>query len=240
MIGLGTILVVALTSAAAAIALPGSPASRLDGLRPVEPARAKETLPSRWLTLAAAIALAVGAMAVIGGPMGAVVAVVVVAVGPRLLGRLETRGARRRREDMERQAPLVADLLASTLAGGVPVVAAIRAVADAVGEPSATYLRTVVAAIDLGAAPEEAWRGCAPELSPIADAAVRSARTGAPLTVLLRRMADDVARDRRRAVEVAARSAGVRAVAPLAACFLPAFLLVGVVPVVASLAGNLV
>ena len=45
-------------------------------------------------------------------------------------------------------------------------------------------------------------------------------------------------RDRQRAVEVAAQAAGVRAVAPLAACFLPAFLLLGVVPVVASLAGD--
>ena len=37
----------------------------------------------------------------------------------------------------------------------------------------------------------------------------------------------------------AARVAGVQAVAPLAACFLPAFVLVGVVPVVAGVAGSL-
>ena len=66
---------------------------------------------------------------------------------------------------------------------------------------------------------------------------MRSAQSGAPLSTVLARIAQDMRRDRHAAVEVAARSAGVRAVAPLAACFLPAFLLVGVVPVVASLAG---
>ncbi len=41
------------------------------------------------------------------------------------------------------------------------------------------------------------------------------------------------------AVEARARAAGVRSVAPLALCFLPAYLLVGVVPVVAGFAGDL-
>jgi hypothetical protein len=41
-------------------------------------------------------------------------------------------------------------------------------------------------------------------------------------------------------VEVAARTAGVRAVIPLVACFLPAFILLGVVPVVAGLANELI
>ena len=63
--------------------------------------------------------------------------------------------------------------------------------------------------------------------------------TGAPLSSVLARIAEDMRRDRQVAVEVAARSAGVKAVAPLAACFLPAFLLLGVVPVVAALASSL-
>ena len=41
------------------------------------------------------------------------------------------------------------------------------------------------------------------------------------------------------AVETRARAAGVRSGAPLALCFLPAYLLVGVVPVVAGFAGDL-
>lgn len=228
-----------LVASAVALALRESPHRRLAEVLPTRMAAPTRAAASPWLARLAAIAAAVALLAVVGGPIGVGLAVAVVVLGPRALTRLETRADRRRREEAERQAPLVADLLASTLAAGVPVSAALRSVAQAVGEPSAGALRRVVASLELGADAEEAWRSSPPELAPIAQAATRSARTGAPLAVLLRRIADDVARDRRRAVEVAARSAGVRAVVPLAACFLPAFLLVGVVPVVAALAGGL-
>jgi len=66
----------------------------------------------------------------------------------------------------------------------------------------------------------------------------RSARSGAPLADVLSDVADDLRLARTRDVQVAARAAGVRAVGPLAACFLPAYLLLGVVPVVASLASD--
>ena len=66
----------------------------------------------------------------------------------------------------------------------------------------------------------------------------RSARSGSPLSDVLSEVADDLRLVRTRDVQVAARAAGVRAVGPLAACFLPAYLLLGVVPVVASLAGD--
>ena len=53
-------------------------------------------------------------------------------------------------------------------------------------------------------------------------------------------LADDE-RDRARwAAEAAAQRAGVRAIGPLVVCFLPAFVLVGVVPVVGGIAGQVV
>ena len=239
MTSLTALAVAMLTAGSAALLMPDTPDGRLQRILPGPRSSARTSTTRRWLPHGAAGLAALGILALVGGASGLIMAIGILVAGPRLLSRLESRGDRHRREAVERQAPLVADLLASTLAGGVPVVTALRAVADAVGEPSASPLRTVVAAFDLGAAPEIAWRTCPSELAVVAQAAVRSARTGAPLAVLLRRIADDLARDRRRAVEVAARSAGVRAVAPLAACFLPAFLLVGVVPVVVSLAGSL-
>jgi hypothetical protein len=53
------------------------------------------------------------------------------------------------------------------------------------------------------------------------------------------RLAAEVRAERRSAAEQAARRVGVLAVAPLGLCFLPAFLLLGVVPVVVGLAGPL-
>jgi Flp pilus assembly protein TadB len=189
----------------------------------------------------AALVAGLGVWAVLGGWLGALLAVGCVVVIPRAARRLESRGVRARREELERQAPLLADLMAAILASGAPMRFALVAAGDAIGEPTAGAVRPVVAAIDLGADPTTAWSSVSdvPALEPIAAAVIRSAESGAPMTTVLIRIAEDMRRDRQSAVEVAARSAGVRAVAPLAACFLPAFLLMGVVPVVASLAGHL-
>lgn len=200
----------------------------------------KSSDPARlaWL---AAIAGALGAWVLIGGVPGAVAAVVCIVVVPRALRRLESRGARETREALERQAPLLADLLSATLAAGATMRDALQVSSEAVGSPSRESIGPVVVAIDLGADPATAWTtvGVPDAHRAIVDAVARAQDSGAPISVLLARVADDLRRERRREVEVAARSAGVRAVAPLAACFLPAFLLVGVVPVIASLAGGL-
>jgi len=62
----------------------------------------------------------------------------------------------------------------------------------------------------------------------------RSAESGAPLAEGLSRLAEDRRRERRTQTQVRARNVGVKAAGPLAACFLPAFMLVGVVPTVAG------
>ncbi|MDQ1599214.1 MAG: hypothetical protein QOD68_688, partial [Actinomycetota bacterium] len=67
----------------------------------------------------------------------------------------------------------------------------------------------------------------------------RATATGAPLAGSVREVAaDERERARWDALE-RARRAGVHAVGPLAACFLPAFVLVGVVPVVVGVAQSL-
>lgn len=202
--------------------------------------------PSRRLSTAgwarvAGVSAGLAAFLLLDGVVGLVAAVACVVLVPRALTRLETRGERERRDLLERQAPLLADLLAAALASGATLRRSLGVVAPAVGAPTSDALQQVIGAIDLGADPVDAWRG-SPVPSAheeIVAAVVRSSESGAPLARVLEQIAEDLRRRRRSAVEVAARSAGVRAVAPLAACFLPAFLLLGVVPVVVSLAGSL-
>lgn len=132
------------------------------------------------------------------------------------------------------------DLLSSLLSSGVDVISSVQIVSTAVPEPASTTLTAVSAALRLGCPPADAW-GSLGERSPwapVAEAMARSARSGSPLSDVLSGVADDLRLARTRDVQVAARGAGVRAVGPLAACFLPAYLLLGVVPVVASLAGD--
>lgn len=217
-----------------------------DGRLTANPARTERVrtrvgIP-RWAVPATSVLAAMSAWWLVGGAVGLAAAGVILVVLPRLLRRLEPRSERARREALDRQAPLLADLLAATLSTGATFRSALGAVTHAVGDPMASALRPVMTAIDLGADPVEAWRSCSATGAHalVIDAVVRAAETGAPVSRVLTRLADDLRREHRVVVEVAARSAGVRAVAPLAACFLPAFILLGVVPVVASLAGAVV
>jgi len=250
--GLSLAAAAGLMTLAAALAVPPSPARRL--ARAGSPASGPTArgrrgragrLPRRGISLADArvvraisVAAGIGVGLVVGGAWGVAGGVAIALGGPYVIARMEPRARRHRREALERQASGAADLLAACLASGAPVTHAVNAVAEALGPPIAEPLRGVVASLELGADPVEAWRALAdePGLGALGRAVARSAESGAPLATLLPGIADDVRRADRVRAETAARAAGVRAVAPLAACFLPAFLLLGVVPIVVSLA----
>jgi len=135
----------------------------------------------------------------------------------------------------------VADLLSAAVAAGASVQDAIDVVIPAIDEPVRSRLEGVRASIELGAPTTIAWAEMLDDeaLAPIAGAVIRSAQTGSAISTVLDAAAVDMRQAHRSQVEVAARSAGVRAVAPLALCFLPAYLLVGVVPVIAGFAESL-
>lgn len=136
------------------------------------------------------------------------------------------------------QAPLVADLLSAAIEAGLPVSTATEVVHSAVTGAIADEVGIVVRAYAMGAGVDEAWRRLEPDsvLAPISHAVIRSYDSGAAVSPALRACAIDMRREHRARAEIAARSAGVRAIGPLTACFLPAFLLLGVLPLIASLA----
>ena len=150
--------------------------------------------------------------------------------------------ARRREERLAaaRDLPLGADLLAAALRAGAPVDRAAPAVADALGGPLGERLRRTARALRLGADPPEAW-GHLAEIrgaDRLIAAAVRTSASGGALAGALGRLADDLRADRAVAVEAAAQRAGVLIVLPLGLCFLPAFLLAGLVPVLVAVLGD--
>ncbi len=194
-------------------------------------------MPSTRRRLTVSVIAAIAVWALIGGFAGVGVGSVVAVAGPVLLSRLETGASRRRRELLVADAPRVADLLAACLSAGTTMPAALSAVSTAMREPTAGWLRRVVAQLELGADPARVWESVAgePGLAAIGRAALRSDASGAPLAATLLLVAEELRREHRVRVEIAARSVGVRAVGPLGVCFLPAFLLLGVVPLVGSL-----
>lgn len=158
----------------------------------------------------------------------------------RVLRRVEPPHARRYRLRAAADLPLAADLMAAALRAGAPVDRASAAVSDALGGPLGERLLRVARSLRLGAEPSEAWRHLSgvPGADRLVGAAIRSAASGAALAGALTRLADDLRADRAMAIESTARRAGVLIVLPLGLCFLPAFILAGLVPVIVAVLGD--
>lgn len=129
------------------------------------------------------------------------------------------------------------DLLALALAGGAPTVVALEAVAASCAPGVREPLSRVAAAMRWGVDDDGAWASASPAWQPAAGAFALAARAGAPPSTLLRRAAEDLRARESERIAVAGAKAGVRIVLPLGACFLPAFVLLTVVPLVLGLVG---
>ena len=152
------------------------------------------------------------------------------------LGWVEPRRTRRRRRQLLMDIPQALELLASCLGAGLPLTSATAAVVSVYTGPVREDLSTVLRLIDLGVSEADAWRTLRghPELGSAAVDLARSAQWGTMLVDTLNHHASAARQRRQAALQVAARSVGVRSVLPLMTCFLPAFLLIGIVPAVVS------
>jgi len=201
--------------------------------------RAIAPVPVRALVVLAVL-VGLSMVAGEGADAGVVVSAVVAAGAVVWLSRRPGSGERRQRAAIAAELPSTADLLATCLSSGATPSDALDTVAGSTVGPLADRLRQVAAALRVGASPDEAWavdRADDP-LAPLARAFIRSGATGAPVVETMTAVADEQRRVARWAAEAAARRAGVHAVGPLALCFLPAFVLTGVVPVVLAVAGE--
>ncbi|MEU5693499.1 type II secretion system F family protein [Actinosynnema sp. NPDC020468] len=134
--------------------------------------------------------------------------------------------------------PATWDLLAATLKAGLPVPTALDAVLPGMPRAPAKPLHTVADLLRLGADPVTAWNPALanPATAPLARAARRTARSGAALAGAASALAVAARANAADEAEARAQRAAVLVAGPLALCFLPAFLCLGVVPVVIGLA----
>lgn len=163
-------------------------------------------------------------------------------VPPRWLGPVTRRGPRTRVDDEPLALAAAWDLLAACLRAGMAVPLAVRAVAEGLDGPAGPALRRVAELLALGADPEQAWQPALDTVPTIrlARVARRSGRSGTALAESLSRLAVAERAEVREQSEARAQRAGVLIAGPLGLCFLPAFLAIGVIPVVLGLAAGLV
>lgn len=167
----------------------------------------------------------------------------VIAVGPLIatavwigLGRLEPQGARRRRLETIYALPQALDLVQACVGSGQPLRHAIATVGEAMGPPVSDLFDAVTNAISVGMSDEQAWQVLEnnPIVGSLARDLARSTAWGMAITDVLAQHSNDLRRLGKNQRLASAKTVGVKSVLPLGVCYLPAFILIGVVPVIAG------
>ena len=128
---------------------------------------------------------------------------------------------------------LVLELLAAQLRSGLAPLAALGTLAEALNSRA---LHTVCQRLQMGSGWGSAWSGSAAgTFGELRDALAPAYTGGAPSTALLLSLADAHRLSERRAAERAAGKLSVALVVPLGLCSLPAFICLGIVPILISL-----
>lgn len=126
-------------------------------------------------------------------------------------------------------------LVAAAMRAGAGVPRALEATGAAVGGEDGEVLTRAAHALVLGATWERAWAYSPEVLGPLVRALRGAWLDGAAPAEALRAAGEEVRHQRSSAVRTATARLGVRLVLPLGACYLPAFVLVGLVPVLLAL-----
>jgi hypothetical protein len=133
---------------------------------------------------------------------------------------------------------MMLELVGATLEAGSGLGRALELIAGLAAQEFRAALRPVVSALAIGADWDAAWRSStirSPQLLDLRDALGFAALTGAPSSALLYAQAARIRRERFRMAEKQAAALGVKLVVPLGLCSLPAFVCLGIVPVLLAM-----
>lgn len=229
--------VVPMILAAAALVLP---APRPRGVRA---SQSDSSLRERGFLLPWGAALGVAALTwiVVGGVIGAAVGAVTGLMAAGAARRLD----RAHGQDAQREAvtdlPLALELLDAAISAGQPPGRAADVVGRALGGAVGLRLQNVARVTALGADPEQAWSAfadLADEASPAARQMVRAVTRGTSVSTALGSLASELRGRHAERAEERVRRVAVLIVLPLGLCFLPAFICVGVFPMIIGTIGS--
>ena len=193
----------------------------------------------RWRVAGLSAGLLLTALAATVAPGLALAALLAVLVLPAAGRVTRRRAAVRRLAFRSEAAPAVLDLLGAALLAGLNPHRAVLRVAERAPEALQEDLGVAAAVLRLGGTPAAALRAAAErsgldELRAAAAALEAAERWGAPPAEALAARAEALRTRARLHAEAEAGRAAVRLVFPLVLCFLPAFVLLVVVPTIAG------
>ncbi|MDR0837648.1 MAG: type II secretion system F family protein [Propionibacteriaceae bacterium] len=180
------------------------------------------------------------AWVMLGSQLGILSAPVGAVAGWMLIGKTIAAALEKQRDAGREDFAFVLDLLASAVEAGGTMIGAANHVATVVGGACGQVLGGVAALTNVGISPEEAWATLKvhPHWADVSKELARCAHSGTASTKVLRAAAAQERRARASSVAIKVRQVGVNSSLPLVVCYLPAFLLLGVVPIVGGLIGQ--
>lgn len=142
-------------------------------------------------------------------------------------------------EDARVDAAVLADILGAAIQAGASIPASLAALGRAVPGEQGHELQQVAATLRLGGDWSAAWARAGQDLQTLNRALYPSWTDGVAPGGLLRHAAAQIRRRRAEEAREAAARLGVRLVLPMGLCWLPAFVLLGLAPVLLSTGGSL-
>lgn len=145
-----------------------------------------------------------------------------------------------KKDDAQMRLPLmdqamVADLAVAAVSSGCSIPALLTSLDSALSEEEEeSCLKYAAKSLAMGGTWQEAWQDVPSRFRPLRDALEPAWVDGAAATPLLERTAAGLRAARVRRARESAAKLGAKLVLPLGLCFLPAFILLGVVPIVVS------
>jgi tight adherence protein C len=209
--------------------------------RGLDPAGGRQHQARRGRRLVAALGVGVATGVLVNTTVPALVLVALLAAGtwPGMSWVARRRTTARRLAIRREAAPAVLDLLGAALLAGLNPHQAVLRIAERSPEVLHDDLDLAAAVLRLGGTPAAALRAAAErsgldELRAAAAALEAAERWGAPPAEALAARAEALRSRARLQAEAAAGRAAVRLAFPLVLCFLPAFVLLTVVPTIAG------
>lgn len=167
---------------------------------------------------------------------GLLAALAILFVGVAYAPRIEGKTREKPGQPLERiDGAMAADLLGAALRAGASIPGALRALDAALEEEEGECGLSRTAQILLtGGTWKDAWQDTPDHLHPVRDALEPAWSDGAAPLPLLERCAETMRQSRERKAREAAAKLGTQLVMPLGLCFLPAFVVLGIIPVIAA------
>lgn len=183
----------------------------------------------------ARIAIAIGTVAISPNALGLLFGVFLFFVTPKLLRLFEPAHQQEQRLGIDRELPLLAELLSAHLVAGAGLLDAIESVAKGLKSDLSPLTQEVAARLRAGSSdPFAPWRRIEPLIG-LADACTRAMRTGSSIAAASSRVAERLRARQFRHRQASLERAVIRMTLPMGLCLLPAFIATVVIPMAFAL-----